>query len=218
MRTYIVLLGPPGAGKGTQAQLIAEQLNLAHISSGDLFREHLKTQSELGKLAQGFMNRGELVPDDVTIAMIHDRLQREDCDKGALLDGFPRTPAQATALEAMLKSFEGKVNSVPYISVPAEVLIERLGGRWTCRAQGHVYHAVYNPPKVAGKCDVDGSELYQREDDQPATVENRIRVYMEQTAPLIDFYRQAGILAEIDGTQKIDVVSTQLMDAIKKTL
>jgi adenylate kinase len=215
MPAYIVLLGPPGAGKGTQAEIISERLGLVHVSSGDIFRENLKKETELGILAKGFMNRGELVPDDVTIAMIRERLSRPDCAKGALLDGFPRTPAQADALGEMLVSLHGKVNCVPYISVAADVLIERLSGRWTCRAEGHVYHAKYNPPKVAGVCDSDGSELYQREDDKPATVENRIRVYMAQTTPLIDYYRQKGLLAEVDGTLPIDEVTKGLMAAIE---
>ncbi len=215
MGKYIVLLGPPGAGKGTQAEELAEQTNLAHISSGDIFRENLKAQTELGKLAQGFMNRGELVPDDVTIAMIRERLSRADCAEGAILDGFPRTPAQAQALSQMLAELNGKVIRVPYICVPDQVLIARLSGRWTCRAQGHVYHSLYNPPKVAGVCDEDGSELYQREDDQPATVERRIHVYMEQTSPLIEHYRKAGLLVEVDGTQPIDKVTADLMAAIR---
>jgi len=216
MPTYIVLLGPPGAGKGTQAEIVSETMGLVHVSSGDIFRENLKQQTELGKMAQGYMNRGELVPDDVTIAMIRERLSRADCVKGALLDGFPRTPAQADALAGMLATLNSQVNSVPYISVPAEVLIERLSGRWTCRAEGHVYHEKYNPSKIAGKCDVDGSELYQRDDDKPATVENRIRVYMNQTSPLIEYYRQKGLLGEIDGMQPIEDVTADLMAAIGK--
>jgi len=216
MPTYIVLLGPPGAGKGTQAEVVSEKLELVHVSSGDIFRENLKQQTELGQLAQGYMNRGELVPDDVTIAMIRERLSRTDCAKGALLDGFPRTPAQADALAETLATWHSQVDSVPYISVPAEELVERLSGRWTCRAEGHVYHEKYNPPKVAGKCDIDGSELYQREDDKPATVENRIRVYMTQTAPLIEYYRQKGLLVEIDGRQAIEDVTADLMAAIQK--
>lgn len=215
MSKYIVLLGPPGAGKGTQAEVLSEKTGLAHISSGDIFRENLKAQTELGKLAQSFMNRGELVPDDVTIAMIRERLSRPDCGEGAILDGFPRTPAQAEALDVMLAQFDSKVSSVPYISVPEAVLIERLSGRWTCRAQGHIYHSVYNPPKKAGVCDEDGSELYQREDDKPATVERRIRVYFEQTSPLIDFYRKAGLLVEIDGTKSIEQVTSTLLAAIE---
>lgn len=215
MGRFIVLLGPPGAGKGTQAEMLAEKTGLAHISSGDIFRENLKAQTELGKLAQTFMNRGELVPDDVTIAMIRERLSRPDCANGAILDGFPRTPAQAQALSEMLAEMDGKVILVPYISVPADVLIARLSGRWTCRAQGHIYHAQYNPPKVAGICDEDGSELYQREDDKPETVERRIRVYLEQTSPLIEHYRQTGLLVEVDGTQPIEQVTRELLAAIQ---
>jgi adenylate kinase len=216
MPSYVVLLGPPGAGKGTQAERISDQLGLAHISSGDIFRENLKNQTELGQKAQVFMNRGELVPDDLTIEMIKDRLQRDDCKAGALLDGFPRTPAQAEALGKMLATWNGNVDCVPYISVPPQELIGRLSGRWTCKAQGHVYHEKFNPPKAAGVCDVDGSELYQREDDQAATVERRISVYLAQTTPLIDYYRTQGVLAEVDGTLPIDQVTTLLLKAIKK--
>ncbi len=216
MATYIVLLGPPGAGKGTQAQVIAKELNLAHISSGDLFRENLKNQTELGKLAQGYMSCGELVPDDVTIAMVRDRISRSDCEQGALLDGFPRTPAQAEALGRMLAEMGESVDKVPYISVPAEVLVERLGGRWTCPACGRVYHEKYNPPQTTGHCDTDDAELIQREDDQAATVERRINVYMEQTEPLIEYYRQKGLLVEVDGTQPIEQVTEDLLAAIKE--
>lgn len=214
MAKYIVLLGPPGAGKGTQAQIIAEKYELVHVSSGDLFRENLKNETELGKLAQTFMKRGELVPDDVTIAMVRDRLNRPDCRNGALLDGFPRTPAQAEALAEMLKEFSGSVSLVPFISVPAEILVERLSGRWTCRSNGHVFHERFNPPAIAGVCDLDGSELYQRDDDKPETVMNRIKVYQEQTAPLIAFYKENGLLAEVDGTRSIEDVTTALLQAI----
>ncbi len=216
MPSYVVLLGPPGAGKGTQAERISDELGLAHISSGDIFRENLKNQTELGKKAQGYMNRGELVPDDLTIEMIKDRLQRDDCKAGALLDGFPRTPAQAEALGKMLAEWNGKVDCVPYISVPAEELITRLCGRWTCRAQGHVYHEKFNPSKKPGVCDVDGSELYQRDDDKKETVERRISVYLEQTSPLIEYYKKLGVLAEIDGTLPIDQVTALMMKALKK--
>ncbi len=218
MAIYIVLLGPPGAGKGTQAKIISEKMDLAHISSGDLFRENLKAQTELGKLAQVYMNRGELVPDNVTIAMVQARLQRPDCKAGALLDGFPRTPAQAEALAEILAKNHESVTAVPYISVPAEVLIERLGGRWSCRAQGHVYHEKYNPPKTRGVCDIDGSELYQREDDKAETVEKRIRVYFDQTAPLIDYYRQKNLLMEIDGTKSIEEVAGEIVSFLEKVV
>jgi adenylate kinase len=216
MSSFIVLLGPPGAGKGTQAEVIAEKRNLPHISSGDIFRENLKNETELGQKAQAFMTRGELVPDDLTIAMIRERLKQPDADQGAVLDGFPRTPAQADALADTLEQLGGAVKVVPYISVPDGVLVERLGGRWTCRAQGHVFHEKYNPPKAPGKCDFDGSELYQRDDDKAETVENRIRVYTQQTAPLIDYYRKHDLLVEIDGTQPIEKVTADLLKAVGK--
>jgi adenylate kinase len=216
MAKYIVLLGPPGAGKGTQAQIVAEKYGLVHVSSGDLFRENLKHETDLGKLAQTYMKRGELVPDDVTIAMVRDRLSRPDCRNGALLDGFPRTPAQAEALSRMLQELDGSVNLVPYIFVLEEILVERLGGRWICRANGHVFHEKFNPPAVAGFCDEDGSELYQRDDDKPETVKNRIKVYQDQTAPLISYYQEKGLLVEIDGTKPIDTVTTDLLQAIEK--
>jgi len=217
MRRYIVLLGPPGAGKGTQAQRISNALGLSHISSGDIFRENLKSQTELGELARDYIDRGELVPDDVTIAMIRERLLRPDCAPGALLDGFPRTRAQAEALAAMLADFGSEVESVPYIQVSDEVLIERLSGRWTCRDQGHVFHAKYSPPIKTGVCDHDGSLLYQREDDKAETVKRRIRVYLEQTTPLIEYYRGEGKLIEINGTQSIEDVSSDIKKALARS-
>ncbi len=216
MAPYIVLLGPPGVGKGTQANILAEKTGLAHISSGDLFRENIKNETDLGKLAKSFIDKGELVPDDVTIAMIKERLARPDCKAGAILDGFPRTPIQAGALQKMLADFKGDVDVVPFISAAPEVLIERLSGRWTCRAQGHIYHQKFNPPAVAGKCDVDGSELYQRDDDKVETVARRIKVYLEQTMPLVEYYRSQKKLVEIDGTQPIELVTDVLLSEIKK--
>jgi adenylate kinase len=216
MPFYIVILGPPGVGKGTQAKILSETNKLAHISSGDLFRENIKNQTDLGMLAKSFMDKGELVPDDVTIAMIKNRISRSDCKAGAILDGFPRTPAQADALEKMLAEFKGQVNKVPYITAAESVLIERISGRWTCRANGHVYHEKFSPPKEAGKCDIDGSEIYQRDDDKIETVTCRIKVYMEQTAPLIDYYRRRGKLVEIDGTQPVEKVTELLLSALKK--
>lgn len=216
MTTYIVMLGPPGVGKGTQAKILSEKTGLAHISSGDLFRENLKNQTELGKLAQTYMTRGELVPDDVTVAMIKDRLTRPDCAAGAILDGFPRTPAQAESLATMLHDFNGQVDLVPFITAGEDVLIDRLTGRWTCRAEGHVFNEKTNPPKTPGKCDFDGSELYQRDDDKAETVKNRIQVYFKQTSPLISYYHDHGKLIEIDGTQSIDQVTEDLLAALKK--
>lgn len=216
MPIYIVLLGPPGVGKGTQAEVLAEKLDLPHISSGEIFRENIKNDTEMGKLAQTYMKKGELVPDDVTISMIRERFSRPDCKNGAILDGFPRTPAQADALALMLKGFGGRVNLVPYITAPDEVLMERLVGRWTCRAAGHIFHEKFNPPQKSGLCDIDGSELYQRDDDKAETVLHRIDVYQEQTAPLIEYYRQHGTLVEINGFMSIEKVSAQLMSALKK--
>jgi len=216
MATYIVMLGPPGVGKGTQAKILAEKTGLAHISSGDLFRDNIKNQTKLGQLAQSYMNKGELVPDDVTIAMIRDRLSRPDCQEGAILDGFPRTPAQADALKQMLADFGGDVDYVPFINADDEVLVSRLSGRWTCRANGHVFHETFNPPQQTGVCDLDGSELYQRDDDKVETVKRRIQVYSEQTAPLIKYYREAGKLIEINGAQPIEEVTAALTEAIKE--
>lgn len=216
MSSFIVLLGPPGVGKGTQAKIVAERTGLAHISSGDLFRENIKNQTELGKLAQTYMTKGELVPDDVTIAMIRDRLSRPDCGAGAVLDGFPRTPAQADALDAMLREFDGQVDAVPYITASDDVLVERLSSRWTCRANGHVFNEKSNPSKNPGICDFDGSELYQRDDDKAETVKRRIQVYLDQTSPLVAHYRNQGKLIEIDGAQSIEQVTESLMDALKK--
>ena len=216
MTTFIVLLGPPGVGKGTQAKIFSEKTGLAHISSGDLFRENLKNQTELGKLAQTYMTRGELVPDDITIAMIRDRLNRPDCEAGAILDGFPRTPAQAEALEVMLHEFNGHVDAVPFITGSENVLVERLSGRWTCRESGHIFNEKSNPPKESGRCDYDGSELYQRDDDKAETVKRRIQVYLEQTSPLISYYRDHEKLVEIDGMQSIEQVTRDLLIALKK--
>lgn len=216
MLNYIVLLGPPGVGKGTQAENIAKATGLPHISSGDLFRENIKQATKLGQLAQSFMNKGELVPDDVTISMIRERLSQPDCKDGALLDGFPRTTVQAEALEKLLAEFGGKVNHVPYIAASEGTLIERLSGRWTCKAQGHIFHEKYNPSKKPGVCDLDGSELYQREDDKAGTVTKRIQVYFAQTAPLIAYYRERGLLSEIDGAQPIEHVTADLLAVLGK--
>jgi adenylate kinase len=216
MPTYIILLGPPGVGKGTQAKLIAETTGLPHISSGDLFRENIKNGTKLGRLAQSFINKGDLVPDDVTISMIRERLTRPDCNDGALLDGFPRTIAQAEALSDLLSEFKGKVNFVPYITASKANLIERLSGRWTCKAQGHVFHDKYNPPRKSGLCDFDGSQLYQRDDDTAETVKRRIQVYFTQTTPLITYYRGQGLLSEVDGSQSIEKVTADLLAVLRK--
>jgi len=216
MARYIILLGPPGAGKGTQAKTLAEKLNLVHISSGDLFRENIDQQTDLGKKAQNFIERGELVPDEITIAMIRERLAKADSKEGAILDGFPRTTNQAQALEILLKEMGEKIQSVLFIKVPNEILIERLSGRRICEQNGHVYHIVFNPPKVPNKCDIDGSPLYQRSDDKRETVEQRIRVFEEQTAPLIDYYRESGLLLEVEGSGAIEDTANSLLEVIEK--
>lgn len=216
MRDFYVFLGPPGAGKGTQAKVVADKMGIPQISSGDIFRENIKNQTELGIRANEYIKVGELVPDDVTVEMIRERISRVDCKSGAILDGFPRTSAQARAFDEILEVIGCKINQVPYVSVPEEDLIERLSGRLTCRAQGHIFHKKYNPPQVAGECDIDGSDLYQREDDQLETVKRRIRVYEERTRPLVEYYLDRGILVEIDGNQPIENVTKDLLLLIDK--
>lgn len=212
---FIVLLGAPGAGKGTQATYLEEELGIPHVSSGDLFRENLREETELGKLARTYMDRGELVPDEVTIAMVKERLARPDCAEGVILDGFPRTIAQAQALDGILAEKGHKIGVVPYIKVTDEVLLARLAGRWTCRQCGAIYHQLFSPPKVAGRCDECGGELYQRADDTPETQRRRIEVYFQQTTPLIEHYRERGLLVEIDGEQPIERVRADLLAAIR---
>jgi adenylate kinase len=216
MRTYVVLLGPPGAGKGTQARRVSEKLGLTHVSSGDIFRENMKNGTDLGKLAKQYLESGELVPDDVTIGMIKERISRPDCETGVLLDGFPRTTVQAVALSELLAESDSKVDCVPLIEVPSEELVQRLSKRRSCPTCQRVYHLVFNPPEVTGICNHDGSELVQREDDKSETVRHRIEVYAEQTAPLISYYYKKGVLAVIDGTNPIEVVAMDVLNAIRK--
>lgn len=218
MRNFLVLLGPPGAGKGTQASLLCAKLGIPHVSSGELFREHIRSKTDLGKVAQGYLAAGQLVPDKVTIAMIRERLAQADCSRGALLDGFPRTPAQAEAFGKMARDLGGDVRAVVYLRVADAELIKRLTGRWMCRAQGHVYHVQTRPPKRAGHCDLDGSELVQRDDDKVETVTRRLAVYHEQTAMLIDHYRNAGLLVEVDGARPEAEVAETLAAALKGRL
>ncbi len=214
---YLVLLGGPGAGKGTQADRLAEHLGIPHISTGDLFRDNLKRQTELGLLAKGYMDRGELVPDQVTVRMLRQRLLQSDCAKGAILDGFPRTEAQADALEQLLADLGSRLATVLHIQVPDEILLARLSGRWTCKVCGTMYHQLYSPPQQEGICDKCGGELYQRPDDTPATQERRIQVYLAETAPLIEYYRHRGLLVDIDGRPGIDEVQAALLAAIERT-
>jgi len=211
---YIVLLGPPGAGKGTQAKRLCERLGLTHVASGDLFREHLKNETELGRLARGYIDRGGLVPDGVTIAMIRERLSRPDAAAGALLDGFPRTRPQAEALDVMLTDLGGKIDAVVVVRASVPVLIRRLMGRLMCRAGGHIYHMDYNPPRTPGVCDNDGTELYQRSDDDESTVTHRIQVYLAETAPLIAHYRRRGVVTEVNGDQPIESVTEDVLASL----
>ena len=208
---YLVLLGGPGAGKGTQAERLAETLEIPQVSTGDLFRENLKNETELGLLAKGYMERGELVPDEVTVGMVRERLSRSDATRGVILDGFPRTIAQAEALEALLAELGHGLSMVPYIKVPEDVLLARLAGRWTCRACGAMYHQLFSAPQKEGVCDRCGGELYQRPDDTPETQKHRIEVYFEQTAPLIDYYRKKGLLVEVDGKPGIEEIQAELL-------
>ena len=210
----VILLGAPGAGKGTQAQLLAEWLGVPHVASGDLFRENLRNETELGLEAKRYIDDGDLVPDEVTIAMVVERLSRPDCAKGVLLDGFPRTVVQAEALDEILAQQGKAIDLVPYIRVGNDMLVARLAGRWTCRRCESVYHEIFNPPEREGICEECGGELYQRPDDTPETQRRRIGVYLEQTSPLIEFYRRRGLLVEIDGEAAIDVVERHLRAAI----
>ncbi len=213
---YIVLIGAPGGGKGTQAALLERELGIPHISSGDMLREAVAKGTELGRLAKSYMDKGELVPDEVMIKLILERLSMADCRNGAILDGFPRTPEQAKALDKALAE-EGKaIALVPYLKVSLDKLLERLSGRWICRNCQAVYHMVYNPPKNDKICDICGGELYQREDDRPETARRRLEVYFAQTAPLIEYYRKAGLLREVDGERTIEEVHQELRSLIEK--
>jgi adenylate kinase len=215
MAAYVILLGPPGVGKGTQADRLARELGLPHISSGELFREEITAQTPLGREAQRYIDRGQLVPDEVTIAMVAGRLQQPDCKRGAILDGFPRTLEQAEALDTIVTGLGADLTVVPFISAPKETLLQRLGGRWTCRNCQKVYHVLFSPPSQPGRCDACGGELYQREDDTPEIQAKRIDVYREQTTPLIDYYRRRGLLVEVDGEVDIDAVYAQLVAAVR---
>lgn len=196
-------MGLPGAGKGTQAEQIVEKYNIPHISTGDMFRAAMENNTELGRKAKSFMDNGDLVPDEVTNGIVRERLSEDDAKDGFLLDGFPRTVEQAQELETILSDLGTELDAVINIDVEKDVLMKRLTGRWICRTCGKTYHEIYNPPKVAGKCDLDGGELYQRDDDKKETVEKRLNVNMKQTKPLLDFYSEKGKLHNINGEQDI---------------
>lgn len=211
---YILLMGPPGAGKGTQAAQLVEQYAIPHISTGDMFRAAVKEGTELGLKAKACMDAGQLVPDEITIGIVKERLAKPDCKEGFILDGFPRTLEQADALTRTLTELGIQLTQVINIDVPAEELIQRLTGRRICRGCGATYHVVFNPPKGAA-CDKCGGELYQRNDDSNDTVSRRLQVYAEQTQPLIAYYRERGIYTDIDGTQGIDKVLADISQSLK---
>jgi adenylate kinase len=211
----LVMLGPPGAGKGTQAALLAEKLGVPHVATGDLFREALKNETDLGLTAKSYMERGELVPDEVTVAMVRERLQKPDSESGVILDGFPRTIEQAEALEDLLDEQGEAIDAAVFIDAAEDELVRRLSSRWTCRNCQAVYNVISNPPHQEGKCDICGGELYQRADDVPETVRNRIRVYRRQTSPLVDYYQDQGLLITIKSEGGIERVQQKIQEALQ---
>ncbi len=213
---YIIFLGAPGAGKGTQAAVVAQKLRLVHIATGDLFRQALAAGTKLGLKAKTYMEKGKLVPDEITIQMVLDRMAALDSEAGVILDGFPRNLEQAEALDKALAKKDRAIDRVIYIKVSREELLKRLGGRWICRNCQTSYHAVDSPPRVQGKCDRCGGELYQRPDDTVATARKRLEVFSAETAPLIDYYTRAGKLVEIDGEGNIDGISRRIVAALRK--
>ncbi len=212
----LLIMGPPGAGKGTQAEMLVKELNIAHISTGDMFRAAIKEGTEMGKKAKEYMDKGALVPDEVVVGMVKDRLSKPDCAGGFLLDGFPRTLEQAKALDATLQEMNIKLDGVINIAVPREKLMARLTGRRVCRNCGASYHILFNKPQVEGKCNSCGGELYQRSDDNEAAVSNRLDVYEAQTQPLIDYYSSKGLLLNINGDQEIQKVLADILSSLKK--
>ena len=210
----LVIFGPPGAGKGTQAKMLSEKLGVPHIATGDIFREAVKAGTELGKLAKQYMDRGELVPDEVVIGIVEERLRRPDCSKGFILDGFPRTIKQAEALDEMLQRMGVKLDAVVNLEVSEDEVVKRISLRRTCRNCGAIYHLITNPPKKEGVCDKCGGELYQRDDDREETVRSRLRVYRQQTEPLLKFYEQRGLLKNVDGEKPIEEVFKEVLAAL----
>lgn len=212
---YVVLIGAPGAGKGTQAATLKEDFGLAHVASGDMFRDAMVRRTLRGLQAKAYVDRGELVPDDVTVGMVVERLNQSDCRKGAILDGFPRNLVQAEALDRALREQGKKVDQVLYLSVPGDELLRRLSGRWLCRDCQAPYHLVFGPPAKHGTCDRCGGELYQRDDDKLETARHRLEVYFEQTTPVIDYYRRESVLDEIDGSKDIAAVREAITQAVR---
>lgn len=212
---HIILMGPPGAGKGTQAALLASQEGIPHISTGDIFRANMKQGTPLGKLAKEYVDAGKYVPDDVTNGMVKDRLAQDDCKKGFILDGYPRTVDQAKVLGGMLADLGLELDAVIQIEVPDELLVERAVGRRVCRSCGATYHVEFNPPKVEGVCDKCGGELYQRSDDEADKVKFRLSLYHTETAPVLEFYRLQGRVKAVDGDQPMEKVTRAIKEAVK---
>jgi len=212
---YIILLGAQGSGKGTQAELLSQTLGVPHIASGDLFRKAIDEKTELGIKAKAYIDRGELVPDDLTVTMVVKRLEEPDCSQGVLFDGFPRTVAQAEVLDKGLQEVGKQIDLAIYLQVLREELLKRLSGRYICRAKQHVYNINTHPPKVAGVCDIDGSELYQRSDDTGEAVQKRLDIFFKETIRLLDYYGNQKKLVEVDGNQDIDQVQQSLLDVIR---
>ena len=212
----IIMLGAPGAGKGTQAIQIAEKYGIPHVSTGDLFRHNISNNTDLGKEAKSYMDAGKLVPDELTVRMLFDRVSKEDCANGYVLDGFPRTVEQADALDGILKALSIRLTRAVDISVPSDVLVERAVGRRICKKCGATYHIRFNPSKAEGVCDACGGETYQRADDSEATMKNRLSVYEAQTKPLISYYREAGLYSEIDGSQEMSKVFADITACLEK--
>ena len=210
----VVLLGPPGAGKGTQAKLLQDRFAARQISTGDILRKAVAEQTPLGKQASEYIRRGELVPDRLIIDLVADRLKEKDCEQGFVLDGFPRTIAQAQSLEEILKKMGRGLDCVLSVQVPHKLIVERLSGRRTCKGCGALYHLVFDPPKAAGTCNRCGGELFQRDDDREETVTNRLKVYDDQTAPLVSYYRERSLLREIDGVGEVEAIGKRVVRAL----
>jgi len=212
---YIILLGAPGAGKGTQADILSQEADLPHIASGDLFRQALEERTEVGLLAKSYMDKGELVPDEITIKMILERINQPDCASGCLLDGFPRTLHQARVLDEALKEQGKTIDKAIYIEVPNEELVKRLSGRWLCRVCQTPYHIINSPPKTPGKCDKCGGELYQRSDDSEETVKDRLNIFFAQTVPILDYYKKQNKLIRVNGNLGMQGVANEILSALR---
>ena len=212
----LIIFGPPGAGKGTQAERIVKKTGIPHISTGDMFREAAAKQTELGRKVKEYMDKGELVPDDIVVKVVEERLKQPDCEKGFLLDGFPRTLIQAKALDEILERLKTRIDAVINLEVSEEEIIKRLSNRRVCKVCGAVYHLIFNPPKTPGKCDKCGGELYQRDDDKEEAIRNRLKVYQTQTQPLIEYYRKKEVLKNVNGNKSINDVEKEIENILKK--